>query len=93
MVLATFLEGRKVVFDRVQVGRIRRQKEEGGPGTGNERLGERTFMAGRSVHDDNLEGVQEGTECLRQPRIEEGGVTGAVTEERSDKGLPDMGRD
>jgi len=89
VILAAFLEGSEVVFNRVQVRRIRRKKEDSGPLTGDEVLGGGAFMEGPMVQDyDRIVGEQRA-EFLSQPGSEDHGVARALKEERSGKGVTD----
>jgi hypothetical protein len=88
VILAVFLEGREVVFDRVQLGRIGRQKEHAGAGVRDQCLRGRAFVEGDVVQDHGVRGSQEGTGLASQPRIKDGRVVRAGKEERRDKGFP-----
>ncbi len=70
MTLACFFDGRKVVFDRIEVRRIGQEKQEGGSGLFNELLGFGGLMKRGIVHDHHMILLQDRAETLFQPLIE-----------------------
>lgn len=68
MVFPAFLEGSEVLFDRVKVGRVRRQEQQRGAGGLDERRRLRRCVKGRVVHDHEVLGI----ETRAQPRLEPG---------------------
>jgi hypothetical protein len=77
VVFAQALEGGEVVFNRIEVGGIRRQKEQARPCGVKEGLGLGAFVERHVVPHYHLLGVQQGAELLFEPRIEEGRIAGA----------------
>jgi len=54
MIFPVFLKRGEVVLDRIQVGRIGRQKQQRGAGVLDELCRFRRFVKGRVVHDDQV---------------------------------------
>lgn len=88
MVLPLALENSEVVLNGIEVGRIRRQEQQSGSGRVEEFVGSGAFVEGRAIHHDDVSAVQQGTQCLGEPRVEEGSGTASLKQERGFQGLP-----
>lgn len=64
VIFPALLEGRKVMFDGVEIRGVRRQKKQGGSRASDERVSESTFVEGRVIHDHDVGVGQERTEHL-----------------------------
>lgn len=80
------------MFDGVQVGRIRREEQDRGPGGADEGLGCCQFMEGDIIEHHDVRGGEKGTECLFEPSVEEQGVAGTCKQEWGGQGGADPGR-
>ena len=75
----------EVVFDGVQVWRVRRQEQESGHFAFDQLLGLGTFVEGGVIHDHYMRVVQKGAELGFQPPIEDGRVARSVKQDRGGK--------
>ena len=91
MVFAEAFDSGEVVFDGVQVGRVRRQEQERGRFACDQLLGLGTFVEGRVIHDHHMRIVQKGAELGFQPPIKDGRVARAVKQDRGGPALTDPG--
>ena len=93
MIFTVFLERSEVVLDRVQVGRIGRQKQQRGAGVLDELCRFRRCVKGRVVHDDKVLASQTRAQPGLEPGIEHLCIAGAFEEEGFLKIQPDTGGD
>ena len=76
-------ESGEIMFDGVQIGRVRRQEQERGPSAFDQLVGLGTFVEGGVIHDHHLRVVQKGAELGFQPPIEDGRVARSFKQNRT----------
>lgn len=81
MIFATFFEIGEIVFDGVQVGRVRREKEQPRAGLFDQPSSGRGFVEGGVIQDDDMVRGQGGDELLLQPLVESRAGAGPLEQE------------
>lgn len=80
MVFPVFFEGSEVLLNGVEIGRVRRQKEQRGAGGGDKLRGLWRFVKGRIIEDDEMLGIEAWAQPRLQPGVEDHRIAGAVEE-------------
>ena len=82
MVFPVFLERGEILFDRIEVRRIRREEQQRGTGGLDELRRFRRFVKGRVVHDHEMLGRQARAQPCLQPGVEDDRIAGALEQKR-----------
>ena len=81
MILPAFLERSEIMFDRIEVGRVRWEEQQPGAGGLDERRRFRGFVKGRVVHDDEMLGGQARAQPRFQPGVEDNRIAGPLEQQ------------
>lgn len=82
MVFPVFLERGEILFDWIEVRRVRRQEQQRGAGCLDELRRRRRFVKGCVVHDHEMLGRQAGTQPRLQPGVEDDRIAGPFEQKR-----------
>jgi hypothetical protein len=82
MVFPVFLERSEIMFDRIEVRRVRREEQQRGAGGLDELRRRRRFVKGCVVHDHEMLGRQARAQPCLQPGVEDDRIAGALEQKR-----------
>ena len=82
MIFPVFLDRGEILFDRIEVGRVRRQKQPRGAGGLDELCCFQRCMKCRIVHDHEMLGRQAGAQPCLQPGVEDHRIACALEQRR-----------
>ncbi len=92
LILPAFLERREIMFDRIEVRRVRREEQQRGAGGLDELRRFRGFVEGRVVHDHEMLDGQARAQPRLQPGVEDDCIAGALEQQRFSESPVHMGR-
>jgi len=82
MVFPVFFEGGEVMFNGVEVGRVRRQAKQHGAGGGDELRRLWRFVNGGMIQYDEVLSIEARAQSRLQPGVEDHGIACALEEQR-----------